>query len=123
MTALIDAGAFFARGRTLFGHRRPSIGAENVSVALSSYADALVRIGGVGGRHPRRPLSGGWSWGLLSIMGLAYWFGRRFAQMDERFARIDERFRQIDGRFEQVDRRLGGLEASLKAYMDEKFVP
>jgi hypothetical protein len=56
-------------------------------------------------------------------MGLAYWFGRRFAQMDERFARIDERFRQIDGRFEQVDRRLGGLEASLKAYMDEKFVP
>jgi hypothetical protein len=81
---------------------------------VADILDVLSAVGGLGG--------------LLSIMGLAYWLGRRFAQidekfarMDERFARIDERFRQIDGRFEQVDGRLGGLEASLKAYIDEKF--
>jgi hypothetical protein len=67
---------------------------------VADILDVLSAVGGLGG--------------LLSIIGLAYWFGRRFA-------RIDERFRQIDERFEQVDRRLGGLEASLKAYMDEKF--
>jgi hypothetical protein len=81
---------------------------------VADILDVLSAVGGLGG--------------LLSIMGLAYWLGRRFAQIDEkfarideRFARIDERFSQIDGRFEQVDGRLGSLEASLKAYIDEKF--
>ncbi len=73
--------------------------------------------------------------GLFSIISLAYWFGRKFAQIEERFKQIEERFKMIDERFKQIDRRFdqidsrfkqvddkfSSLEASLKAYIDEKF--
>jgi chromosome segregation ATPase len=82
--------------------------------------------------------------GLFSILSLAYWFGRKFAQIEERFKQIEERFKMIDERFKQIDRRFDQidsrfkqaddkfekvdsrferLEASLKAYIDEKFDP
>ena len=38
---------------------------------MADILDVLSAVGGLGG--------------LLSIMGLAYWLGRRFAQIDERF--------------------------------------
>jgi len=38
---------------------------------VADILDVLSAVGGLGG--------------LLSIMGLAYWLGRRFAQIDERF--------------------------------------
>jgi len=73
--------------------------------------------------------------GLFSILSLAYWFGRKFAQIEERFKQIEEKFKMIDERFKQIDRRFdqidsrfkqvddkfSSLEASLKAYIDEKF--
>jgi len=80
--------------------------------------------------------------GLFSILSLAYWFRRKFAQIEERFKQIEERFKMIDERFKQIDRRFDQidsrfkqaddkfekvdsrferLEASLKAYIDEKF--
>jgi len=81
---------------------------------LAEVLDVLSAVGSLGG--------------LFSIISLAYWFGRKFAQIDERFRQveerfkmIDERFKQIDARFEQVDNKFERLEASLKAYIDEKL--
>ncbi len=78
---------------------------------------------------------------VASITSLAYWLGRKFAeidakfrliderfkqieekfgQIDERFKQIDERFKQIDERFDQIDRRFEQIEERLKQ-IDERF--
>jgi len=68
---------------------------------------------------------------VTSIAVLAYWLGKKFAeidsrfkeiemrfqQIDERFKHIDERFKQIDERFKEIDRRF----EELKSYVDERF--
>ncbi|MGC9202623.1 MAG: hypothetical protein ACP5HX_08165 [Thermoproteota archaeon] len=58
---------------------------------------------------------------LVSIVSLAYWLGRKFAQIDERFEAVDERFntfeKRINERFKAVDERLSSFEKSV----DERF--
>jgi len=57
---------------------------------------------------------------LISIVSLAYWLGKKFAQMDERFRAIDERFKAVDERFDTfgkgvnerfdvVERKIGNI--------------
>ena len=57
---------------------------------------------------------------LISIVSLAYWLGKKFAQMDERFRAIDERFKAVDEsfdafkkiineRFDVVERKIGNI--------------
>ena len=60
---------------------------------------------------------------LATIVGVAYWLGRKFAEMDKRFEMIefrfkliDERFKSIDDQFKQVDRRFD----EMKKYVDDK---
>jgi DNA repair exonuclease SbcCD ATPase subunit len=57
---------------------------------------------------------------VASVASLAYWLGRKFAQIEERFRLIDERFRQIeerlrliDERFRQIDERFRLVEGRL----------
>lgn len=42
---------------------------------------------------------------VASIASLAYWLGRKFAEIDHRFKDIDRRFEEIDKRFSEIDRR------------------
>ena len=42
---------------------------------------------------------------VASIASLAYWLGKKFAEIDARFKQIDARFRQIDLRFKEIDLR------------------
>ncbi len=42
---------------------------------------------------------------VISISSLAYWLGRKFAEIDLRFKQIDDGFRQVDERFKQIDER------------------
>jgi len=60
---------------------------------------------------------------LATIVGVAYWLGRKFAEIDKRFEMIelrfkliDERFKSIDDQFKQVDRRFD----EMKKYVDDK---
>ena len=46
---------------------------------------------------------------LASIASLAYWLGRKFAQIDARFRAIDERFKAVDARFDALERRIGSV--------------
>ncbi len=43
---------------------------------------------------------------VISIATLAYWLGKKFAEIEERFRLIDERFREIDRRFSELERKL-----------------
>jgi len=36
---------------------------------------------------------------------LAYWLGRKFAEIEKRFAEIDRRFEYVDKKFEEINRR------------------
>ena len=45
---------------------------------------------------------------MVSLISLAYWLGKKFAQIDGRFAQIDARFAQIDERFESLEKRISG---------------
>ena len=64
---------------------------------------------------------------ITSTVSLAYWLGRKFAQMDERFKYIDERFEQIDERFKRIDERFDQIDERFKRiderfnYIDERF--
>jgi len=57
---------------------------------------------------------------ITSISSLAYWLGRKFAQIDERFAQIDKRFAQIDERLAQIDKRFTQIDERL-VQIDGKF--
>jgi len=48
-----------------------------------------------------------------STASLAYWLGRKFAEIEKRFAEIDKRFEYVDKRFERIDKRF--------EEMDKKF--
>ena len=65
--------------------------------------------------------------GLAVIISVAFWLGKKFAQIDEgfksidkRFRLIDERFDQIDRRFKQIDERFESIEGKLKEH-DTRF--
>ncbi len=47
---------------------------------------------------------------VISIASLAYWLGRKFAEIDARFRIIDERFRQIEEKFERIEERFGRID-------------
>lgn len=55
--------------------------------------------------------------GLATVIGIAYWLGKKFSEIDYRFRLIDERFKVIDARFEQIDRRFD----ELRGYVDKRF--
>jgi DNA repair exonuclease SbcCD ATPase subunit len=50
---------------------------------------------------------------VASVASLAYWLGRKFAQIEERFRQIEERFKLIDERFEQIEKRFELIEERL----------
>lgn len=72
---------------------------------LQLFSSILAAIGGLGG--------------LATIISVAYWLGKKFAEinvrfkeinkrfevMDRRFVQVDKKFEQMDARFEQIDRR------------------
>jgi len=62
--------------------------------------------------------------GLATVIGIAYWLGKKFSEIDyrfklidERFNAVNERFKVIDARFEQIDRRFD----ELRSYVDKRF--
>ena len=70
----------------------------------------LAAVGGLGG--------------LATVIGIAYWLGKKFTEIDyrfrlieERFKTIDERFNRIDERFEEIDKRFDDL----KNYIDSRI--
>jgi tetrahydromethanopterin S-methyltransferase subunit G len=97
-------------------------------VDIAIVLNLLSAVGGLGG--------------LATVIGIAYWLGKKFSEIDyrfrlvderfnainERFRLIDERFKVIDARFEQVDRRFDELRGyvdkridDLKNYVDKRF--
>ena len=40
---------------------------------------------------------------LTAIASLAYWLGRKFAEINEEFKLIDRRFAEIDERFKRLE--------------------
>jgi hypothetical protein len=52
----------------------------------------LAAVGGVGG--------------FATIIGVAYWLGRKFAEVENRFEDIDKKFKLIDKRFDELEERL-----------------
>lgn len=77
-----------------------------MELAITEVLSLLSALGGIGG--------------LATIMGVAYWLGRKFAQVDERFKHIDNRFAQIDNRFKQIDNRFKQVDERFKQ-IDERF--
>jgi len=53
---------------------------------------------------------------LATIVGVAYWLGRKFAEIDKRFEMIEYRLNLVDERFKQVDKRFD----EMKKYVDDK---
>ncbi len=53
---------------------------------------------------------------LATIAGVAYWLGRKFAEIDKRFEMIEYRLNLVDERFKQVDGRFD----EMKKYVDDK---
>jgi len=51
---------------------------------------------------------------VVQIAGLAYWLGRKFANIEERFREIDRRFSEVDERFKRIDQRFERLEQDLR---------
>jgi hypothetical protein len=81
---------------------------------ISFLLNVLGAVGGLGG--------------LAAIVGVAYWLGRKFTEIDYRFAMVDQRFEAVDKRFgaideklRQVDEGFEQLETELKDYIDAKF--
>jgi len=86
-------------------------------VDIAIVLNLLSAVGGLGG--------------LATVIGIAYWLGKKFSEIDyrfrliderfnavnERFRLVDERFKVIDARFEQVDRRFD----ELRGYVDKRF--
>jgi len=59
----------------------------------------LSAIGGIGG--------------LATIIGLAYWLGGKFREIDLRFNEIDQRFNEINRRFQEIDQRFKRMEETM----------
>jgi len=57
---------------------------------------------------------------LATIVGVAYWLGRKFTEIDERFEMIEYRFKLIDERFESIDEEFKGVDEQFKQ-MDKRF--
>jgi hypothetical protein len=72
-------------------------------VSVELILNLLGAVGGLGG--------------LATVIGVAYWLGKKFSEIDYRFRQIDERFKVIDARFEQIDKRFDDL----KNYIDSRF--
>jgi hypothetical protein len=72
-------------------------------VDIAIVLNLLSAVGGLGG--------------LATVIGIAYWLGKKFSEIDYRFRLIDERFKVIDARFEQIDRRFD----ELRGYVDKRF--
>ena len=66
----------------------------------------LAAIGGIGG--------------LATIIGVAFWLGRKFSEIDMQFRMIDERFKMIDERFKQIDKRFEEIDKRFEQ-IDERF--
>ncbi len=58
---------------------------------------------------------------LASLISLAYWLGRKFAQVDARFKAIDERFKAVEGGVNALRREFGEKLSSLERKFDEKL--
>jgi flagellar capping protein FliD len=79
-------------------------------VSVELVLNLLAAVGGLGG--------------LATVIGIAYWLGKKFTEIDyrfrlieERFKTIDERFNRIDERFEEIDKRFDDL----KNYIDSRI--
>ena len=58
---------------------------------------------------------------LASLASLAYWLGRKFAQIDARFKAIDERFKAVEGSVNALRREFDEKLGSLERRYDEKL--
>ena len=58
---------------------------------------------------------------LASLISLAYWLGRKFAQVDARFKAIDERFKAVEGGVNALRREFGEKLSPLERKFDEKL--
>jgi hypothetical protein len=74
-----------------------------LEVSVELILNLLSAVGGLGG--------------LATVIGIAYWLGRKFTEIDYRFRLIDERFKAIDARFEQIDKRFD----ELRGYVDKRI--
>ncbi len=52
---------------------------------------------------------------ITSIAMLAYWLGKKFAEINERFRLIDEGFRLIDERFKLIDDRFKSIDERFRS--------
>ena len=52
---------------------------------------------------------------VVSLVSLAYWLGRRFAEVDRRFAELERRVEAVERRLDAVERRLDALERRIEA--------
>ena len=58
---------------------------------------------------------------LASLISLAYWLGRKFAQVDARFKAIDERFKAVEGGVNALRREFDEKLSSFERKFDEKL--
>jgi len=79
-----------------------------LEVSVELILNLLAAIGGLGG--------------LTTVIGIAYWLGRKFTEIDYRFRLIDERFEQIDKRFDDlknyIDSRVERLATAFTNYQE-----
>ena len=79
-----------------------------LEVSVELILNLLAAIGGLGG--------------LATVIGVAYWLGRKFTEIDYRFRLIDERFEQIDKRFDDlknyIDSRVERLATAFTNYQE-----
>jgi hypothetical protein len=79
-----------------------------LEVSVELILNLLAAVGGLGG--------------LATVIGIAYWLGRKFTEIDYRFRLIDERFEQIDKRFEElknyIDSRVDRLATAFTNYQE-----
>jgi len=48
-----------------------------------------------------------------STASLAYWLGRKFAEIEKKFEYVDKKFEEIDKRFERIDKRFEEMDKKL----------
>jgi len=53
---------------------------------------------------------------VTSTASLAYWLGRKFAEIEGRFKEVDRRFEEINRRFAEIDRRFEGVDERFKGF-------
>jgi len=49
-----------------------------------------------------------------STASLAYWLGRKFAEIEKKFEYVDKKFEEIDKRFERIDKRFEEMDKKLE---------